>query len=135
MQIQRIQTLWLLLGAVASGVSLIFPWFRVGDVSVDATESVPLLVAAILAVALPLLAIFMYKSLGRQKLVAKLGALFSLLTIGYAVALSTFGPDGADAGVCVLAPVCMAMGGIFDYLAVKGIVRDERLLRSADRLR
>lgn len=134
MQIQRIQTLWLLLGAVASGVSLFFPWFRVGEESIKATESVPLLVLALMAVVIPLLAIFMYKSLGRQKLVAKLAALFSLITIGYAVALSTFGPDG-DAGVCVLAPMCMAVGGIFDYLAVKGIVHDEKLLRSADRLR
>lgn len=135
MQIQRIQTVWLLLAFVAALVSLFFPWFIIDGGGIKITENVPLLVLAILAAALPFVAIFLFKNMRRQKLVARMSALFAVFAIGYALALTWFGPDKDVVKLCVLSTVCMALSGLFDCLAVNGIAHDEQLLKAADRLR
>lgn len=134
MQIQRIQTLWLLLAAIFGGVSLAFKWLKIGSDTVAPFSDPVLITLAVLAVVLSLLGIVLYRNLQRQKLVCRLAALFSLFSVGYVVALSFLGPNPA-AEVIVLGPSLMGVSCFFDCLAVNGIVRDEKLLRAADRLR
>lgn len=134
MQIQRIQSLWLTISFILAIVSLCYPWLKIDGGYVTIQNNVPLLVLALLAVMLPLVAIFLYRNLRRQKLVCSIAALMSLFSIGYVVALSYLGPN-PESEVCIVAPVAMALSGIFDILARRAIVHDEKLLRSADRLR
>ena len=134
MQIQRLQNLYLLLAFIAALVSLNFNWLRIDAIGVSACNNVPLLVLGLLATLLPLLALFLFKNLSRQKLAARLSALFALFTLGYVIALSYLGPN-PEAEVCILAPCLMALGGVLDCLATRAIAADQRLLKSADRLR
>lgn len=94
----------------------------------------PLMILALMATMLPLFALVRFKNLRKQKLCARLGALFALFTVGYVVALSFLGPN-PESEVCILSPCLMALCGILDCLAVRGIIHDEKLLKSADRLR
>lgn len=134
MQIQRLQNLYLLVAFIAALVSLNFNWLKIDDVYVTVGNNVPLLILGLLATILPLLGLFLYKNLRRQKLTARLSALFVLFSLGYAVALSYLGPN-PEAEICILAPCCMALSGILDCLAARAIASDEKLLKSADRIR
>lgn len=134
MQIQRIQNLYLLLAFIVAVVSLNFSWLVVGDVTVTIKNDLPLMILALMATLLPLLGLCRYKNLRSQKLIGRLSALFALFTLGYVIALSYLGPNPA-AEVCILSPCLMAVSGVLDCLAVRGIVSDEKLLKSADRLR
>ncbi len=93
-----------------------------------------MLILTVLATVLPLLAIFMFRNLRRQKLVAALAAFMAVFSLGYVVALSYLGPD-PDGSLRLVAPLCMAASGIFDILGRNAIISDEKLLKSADRIR
>lgn len=134
MQIQRIQTLWLLLAAVCGGLSIAFNWLHIDGVYVTPLNDLMLGVLVGLGILLPLLAIFMYRNTGRQKLVARLGAIISLFAVGYAVALTYLGPN-PEAEIRVAGPIMMAWDCLACIMAARAIARDEKLLRSADRLR
>lgn len=134
MQIQRIQTLWLVLSIIAAAISFAFPWLKIGDEFIGLGNDTPLIVLGILALALPAIGIFLFRNLKRQKNVCKLAALFALSAISYTIVLSIWGPNTA-AEVLILGPSLMVLSGIFDYMALKGICHDEKLLRDSDRLR
>lgn len=134
MQIQRLQNLYLLLAFIAAVVSLNFNWLIVNGTSVTIRSDYPLLILALMATLLPMMALSRFKNLHSQKLITRLSAIFALFTIGYVVALSFLGPN-PEAEVCILSPCLMGLSGIFDCLAVRSIIHDEKLLKSADRLR
>ncbi len=134
MQIQRIQNLYLLLSFIAAIISINFNWLVIGDTSVTIRNDYTIMVLAVVATLLPLLGLFRYKSLRVQKLISRLSALFAIFSVGYVVVLSYLGPN-PEAEICVLAPSLMAISGLLDCLAIRGIIHDEKLLKSADRLR
>lgn len=134
MQIQRLQNLWLLIAFVTAIVSLNYNWLDIAGTYVTIRNNIPLLILTLLATILPLLSLSLYKNLHRQKLAARLSAIFALFSIGYAVALSFLGPD-PEAEICILAPCLMGLSGVADCLALRAIAADERLLKSADRIR
>lgn len=134
MQIQRLQNLYLLIAFIAAVISLNFNWLMIGDAAVTVKNNIPLMVLALMATLLPLMAICRYKKLHSQKLISRLSAIFALFAIGYALALSFLGPN-PEAELCLLSPCLMAISGIFDCLAARAVVSDEKLLKSADRLR
>lgn len=134
MQIQRIQSLWLLLAAVCGALSLCFKWLDINGVFVTPLNDPMLGTLACLAILLPLLAIFMYRNLKRQKLVCRLGVLFALFAVGYAVALSYLGPN-PEADIRIVGPILMACDCLACIMATRAIARDEKLLRDADRIR
>lgn len=134
MQIQRIQSLWLIIAFICALVSLCFPWIETGALSYGAESNPILLIIGLLATILPLIGLFTYRNLRRQKLITLIAALMAVLSLGYVVALSWLGPD-PEVSVTLLAPCLMALSGIFDALARRAIISDEKLLKSADRLR
>lgn len=134
MQLQRLQNLYLFLSFIAAVVSLNFNWLVIGDTAVTIRNNYPLLILALIATILPLLALCRFKNLRAQKLISRLSALFALFSVGYVVALSFLGPN-PEAEVCILAPCLMALSGVLDCLAIRGIIHDEKLLKSADRIR
>lgn len=134
MQIQRIQTLWLILAVIIAAISFAFPWIKIEESFIGLCDNIPMLILGLLASILPLVSIFLFRNLKRQKTTTQLSGLFALVTFSYTVALSFLGPE-KDAKMLILGPSLMVLSCIFDYLALKGINRDAKLLRDSDRLR
>lgn len=134
MQIQRIQTLWLLAAVALATVSLFLPWLTVGQSPVTLWQNIPLAILALLATILPAAAIFMYPNPQRQQTAVGVAAFLAVATLGYLVALTYLGPD-ADVRVALAAPCCMALSGAMDTMARSAIRHDIRRLRDSNRLR
>ena len=92
------------------------------------------LILSILASALALAGICLFKNLRRQKLAAGLCALMGLLSVSYALALTYLTPDSEVVSIAT-GTIPMAIGAIFAIMARNRVIHDEKLLRSADRLR
>ncbi|GAO44912.1 DUF4293 domain-containing protein [Flavihumibacter petaseus] len=140
--IQRIQTVWLALAAVCGFLMARVPLFSatLADKSIRsylASESL-LSFALIIGVAcLATVAIFLYKKRPTQYNMAIIGALLSIVVIG----LQVYAVEGFKKSVPLmqgtykwggLLPIAMV---IFLFLAARGIRKDEKLIKSLDRLR
>lgn len=155
--IQRIQTLFLFLAALASGLMFFFPVaqyygeqhtlafyvthiqdFVPGNPELfSASFLLPLSVLSALVTVLPLLIIFMYKNLTGQLRLVRLNILLDLVLIGlmffyYAEQLRIKTAVEANYDFGVFLPLISL---VFLFLAMKGVKRDIELIRSADRLR
>lgn len=140
MVIQRIQSLWLLIAAVVMGV---FPFvnFGTGYLEGEVLNLCPIgdymmtLVTGVLAAVLYLIDIFLYNNFKLQKSVLAIAQLMSVVTAGlviyYNLAASSNGWAVTWVTGCYLLIVALVMG----MMARRGIVHDEKLLKSADRLR
>lgn len=135
MQIQRLQTLWLAIAVICGTVSFFTPWWSAGSMTMTPASDMMLLILCSLATILPLLAIFMFRNMRRQKQVALLGAAMSVLAIGYSIAM-TYMPDSGGVEITQhFGTIWPAASALADIMARRCIVSDEKLLRSADRLR
>lgn len=142
LMIQRIQSVYLLLGAVALLALLFFDRIWQNEAVAELAWYAPvLLILGAVAVGLAVAAVFMYKDRRRQvKLV--MGAqwatlLFLAAMIGGFLLVGATGllaESAADFGglIALLLPI---LAYIFFFLARKGIERDIELVRSMDRLR
>lgn len=140
--IQRLQSVWLLLAAICAFVTytLVLYSGTVADGSprLFALGDHFLLVAIIIALGLlSLVTIFLFKN---RKLQFRLTILAIVLTIGYLllqyVNIEQFKKDNAiitgSYQVAALLPILMI---IFLIMAARGIYKDEKLVKSLDRLR
>lgn len=133
MQIQRIQSIWLILGLVTALCGLASPWWANANATFGVENSLFLLILGGLAVLLPLLALFMYRNLNRQITTCGLAALMALATVAYAVIAALCGSDALS--IKPFPIVMLALSAIFDLLARRAVKADRELLRSADRIR
>lgn len=133
MQIQRLQNLYLLIALILQVVSLFIPWWKTPQAAIFPYSDPILLIICCLAAAMALIGIFLFKNLRRQKLVAALCALFGLFAVTYGFALSFMDTD--DSVRMALGACPMALGAIMAVMARNRVIHDEKLLRSADRLR
>lgn len=142
MQIQRIQTLYLLAAAICMVVFAFMPMLYIEFPVVDMIDSATLHPydewAAIIPVGfsalLLLLDIFLYNDLRLQKRVLKFGILFTVLSVVltlYMLWVSFAANEPSLSWWTIL----MLVAFVFELLAMKGIRHDDALLRSADRLR
>jgi hypothetical protein len=142
--IQRIQSVYFALAAIFSGLMFAFPFYSVQvlteTVSFRLTSGVAYgLVLNMLAgatIGLPLATIFQFKN---RKLQIMLARVNQLLLAGLLVAC-VLSFDAARSTAADAASVAPAMffpiGGIlFTILAMRGVKKDEALVRSADRIR
>ena len=117
MQIQRLQTLFLLMAGVFMGVYCFFPW-----------PHIALFVVNVVAAVLILLSIFMFNNLSLQKKFTIFNILLVLasitLTIVYDVKIEIF------SGRVFLPAVAL----IFEIWAYVRMSKDQKKLRSYDRL-
>ena len=149
--IQRIQTVWLLLASLISA-TLLLSWHTgyvfAADVAqgfgsvvkrLTVTEHFPTLIIAVMMILVPLIAIFMFKDRKRQKMLTFVSILACLGFISVnLMRIENFKQDTAptptngsyDAGSVI--PVIVL---VFLILAIRGINRDEKLIKSMDRLR
>ena len=127
--IQRIQTLYLLICLVLTVVCM---YFEVG------AENHPWALAAIMAVTgiLEFMGIFLFR---RRALQMRLCTFCIILLVGWYAALVAFAYILGDGLVGEFRPqlwaAIPAINAILLYLAFRGILRDEMLVRSLDRLR
>lgn len=148
--IQRIQTLFLI---IAIGLTIAFLFIPFGYApmfdaatgessltSLKAIDYVGLIVPTVVAVIFMLVAIFTFKNYALQKLMTILGGISLLVVIGvvvYAV-ISPYVDTDPDVTVATV----WGGGGLFavaaliaDFSAYHYICKDERLIRSYDRIR
>ena len=137
--IQRQQSLWLLLAAVASFLSFKFPFYTGNIVENNITRfeeleggsNFFLLALTGASVLISAITIFLYKDRKTQLKLAIVGIMISIvLLILYFTQLRKFS-NGNFALTSILV-VAILMGYI---MAAKGIRRDEKLIKSLDKLR
>ena len=145
--IQRIQTLWLFLASAAALASLKFATYsypvsdiKPGDTNVapaarevyiNGASTVFLIVITVAIAVASMILIFLYKDRPKQKWLTLLVLLASLGNIALYYRESRFYPSGSfnlTALIVFIIPVLL-------FLAFRGIWRDEKLVKSTDRLR
>lgn len=151
--IQRIQTIWLLLAAITISFLLFIPmvtttvgnveyrvlatglYQKTGEVSKQIESYLPLLISTIAAAAMCLVNIFNFKNRTTQKRLIMANV---VLIIGLSFWCSQYakkipgGLETANYNVGMFLPVIAIL---FCILAIRGINNDDKLIRSADRLR
>jgi hypothetical protein len=140
--IQRVQTIWLLLAAVAGFLTTQVPLYA-GTTAAEinkkyiATDSLLLFAVAIIASLLAVIAIFLYKNRATQMKFTALGIVVSVALIALEVwQVGSFERlSGISKGTYywgALLPIAMA---IFFLLAAINIRKDNKLIKSLDRFR
>lgn len=149
--IQRIQSIWLLIAALLGVCVFMFNIISYSYVDPSAggevTKGVKLMeysyllaLLAMILVALPLVAIFMFKNRKRQ---VNMALLSIVLNIGFVIFHVTYikdsylsslkiPPQSTSFGIASFIPVAAI---VFLAMAISGIRKDEKLVRAADRLR
>lgn len=147
---QRIQTVFLIIAIVALGVALVQPIWQAGTANASVTLTPfylahndtysywPYSLTAILAVAGITLAMITIRRYDNRPLQIKLGALNSLILAGFMFSavmftskLSEQQQGSVGMGWLLLAGVAV----ISNWLAIRFIRRDERMVRDSDRIR
>ena len=121
--IQRIQTVYMLIVAIVAGLPVLF--------GLDWIRTIVFALSAVLAI----YSIFKYKKRSVQQWLNWLNILINFTLLGIFVYRMLNSPGESfisEKGVGVFAPV---LSIVFLFLANKAIRRDEKLVKSADRLR
>lgn len=152
--IQRIQTIWFFLAAVVAALLFCIPasHFTVGSDSeaaftltalglqgVDETTlrySWGILTFSILQTILPIVALLSYKNRKRQKLLSTCMLLGHILLLGTIIAYSYAYASDLKASVGYYYGMALpVVGYILVRLALRGVQKDEELIRSTERFR
>lgn len=137
--IQRIQTLWLLLATVCAFITLKFSFYS-GNKMVNnqkqfshltANENILLTILSVTVGIAALILIFFYKDRKMQMRLISLDLLLSLLNIYLYFSATKNFVEGRVDWSCIFVFVIP----IFLFLAAKGVYRDQKLVKSMDRLR
>lgn len=137
--LQRIQSIWLLFAAAFDAVTFRFP-FYIGDwsrdtiyqlVDLDARTTIWFTILTVLSAVLAIVTIFLYRNRKLQLRLTYLGIFITavLLTL-YFVEIAHF-----NTGTIALWAIFYFAILICFILAARGILKDEKLIRSMDRLR
>ena len=135
--LQRIQTIYLLLSALAMGA--LYLWFPVvtdADGALVMEKNEPLLIGLMIgSVVLTLVSILNFKKRQLQFVMNRLNIILNFVLLGVFVYRSLSVSGGtlvSEKGIGVLIPIISI---VFLVLANKAIKRDEDLVKSVDRLR
>ena len=145
--LQRKQSIWLLIAALLNACVLFFDLYRWHDMvngadtkyEVRVTNEFPLLLIILLCTILPLVAIFMFRQRKRQVLVS----FVSIVSVLGFIALMLFKvgqktkaiPAAISNGTYWIGAVLPIVSLLFLILAIAGIRKDDKLVKSMDRLR
>lgn len=138
MVIQRIQTLMLLIAVILMAIFCLTPYgiqaAEPENVAIFVKDAPVFLVLNLVIAALLVITIFMYKDLRRQKRMTILSMV--LICVSIVTGLFILGRAYDSASPVLLGGVSLlVLALIFGLLAYRGMSRDHKLLRSADRLR
>ena len=132
--IQRIQSIWLLLASVAAFIVIRFPFYYASTpnaLEITGSSSTGLLITLAFSAFISFISIFLF---GNRMLQIKATLLNLLLSavIGYLVFQTSI---ANPAGGFTIYSIALFTLPLFQILAVVKIYKDERLVKSADRLR
>lgn len=150
--IQRIQTIWFFLAAVAIALLLMIPmvskvvndseyWinaiglYQKTNAKTMLDLFIPVAILTILSAVLLLFTIFSYKDRKKQKNFALISLVFILVLSVLSYIYMAKMPDGLEGVQYKPGAFLPFISIIFIGLGVRGINNDERLIKSADRLR
>ena len=138
--IQRSQSIWLLLASVCAFLSIEFPFFYVNSIvpgvateAFTAKSKILLVVLTSVLGALLLFLIFLYKNRKLQLRITLLAFIISLLNI-YLYFQYGYMDVAVKPGIA-LSSVFVFLIPVFCIMAMLGIRRDVKLIRSLDRIR
>lgn len=129
--IQRVQSLWLLAAVAVMAVFCFLPFGSVAGKAVEVASDIFVLVPALVSALLCLVAIFLYRSHGRQKAVIVASMAFALISEAFALVALLFADLSSLSWALLLPPAAV----VAQIAAWRGVSADQRLLRSYDRLR
>ena len=152
---QRIQTVFLGIAVLAGLLMFLFPvatlvlpddggtvWYTIADISIPGEETTipwPVLALVIMVAGINAATIFLYKNRVTQLRLIKLNlvlatGLLAATVLYIDVAMGSFVEQGLEPsyGLALLMPVLIM---VFTFLANRSIKKDEKLVRSMDRLR
>jgi hypothetical protein len=137
--IQRIQSLWLLLAAVAGGLAFQFPFYsgqrdyngQLAYAEMTATYNIPIIIFVCIAVVGAIHAIFSYSKRKYQFNITLIALIASIV----AIVLMFLRTGDFRNGQVSLGSVCMFLVPVFLFLGARGIRNDDKLVKSMDRLR
>lgn len=145
--IQRIQTVWLFLASLLSGALFISPLYKYNLNSsmgietqlLQANNFYPLLIVAVIMTLVPLAAIFMYGDRKKQK---RMSFIFILSCVSFITImvmriahLRTSIQGISNDQYAIPGSVLPFIAAVFGAMAIFNINKDEKLVRSMDRLR
>ena len=138
--IQRIQSVWLLLAAVCAFLTLKVSFYTghlINDqqrllASLNSTTTIPIVIAAVAVGIGSLITIFLYKDRKLQMRIAfaTFAASILLIFLYFSYVNSKY-----SEGTCDLTAPVVIIIPIFILLAIRAIYKDEKLVKSVDRLR
>lgn len=140
--IQRKQSLFLLVAALLNVCLLLVPfyrWHEPGDTTwheLRLNTFFPAFIVAIVIILLPLVAIFMFRK--RKQQVAMCGVTIVSITAFVSMMLAKVGnlvPPTATDGTYWIGAALPVISFVFIILAIAGIRKDDKLVKSMDRLR
>ena len=145
--IQRIQSVFLLLASAAAFALFAFPFASTQDAvsasamfadsQYDLSDNIALLILFCLAGGLAFISIFMFKNRKTQLLLGRFAIVANLIGLVLAIALfmqdrENLGSVDPDDGIGLYLPIAFL---VFALLATRFITKDEKLVKSMDRLR
>ncbi|MBS1772715.1 MAG: DUF4293 domain-containing protein [Bacteroidetes bacterium] len=146
--IQRIQSVWLLLAALCNAGLFYFDFYHAElnnsgvllNTSIRVNDHYPSMLIALAITILPLVAIFLFKQRKRQRTMV---ALCMIFTIGFISEMimrvtnfsNSIAPQSAGTTSYSIGAVLPVIAIIFMFMAIRGINKDEKLVKSLDRLR
>ena len=141
--IQRTQSLWLLLAAVAAFLTLKLHFYTGNTIqegmgmkqftAITAQSSIPLLIATVATGLTALIAIFLFKDRKLQMKIVLASLVLSILDLLlFYMQTKKFIPGEGNYGISALVALIIPILLIF---ALRGIYRDQKLVKSLDRLR
>lgn len=147
--IQRKQSLWLFIAALLNSGVLFFDIYHTGNTQtmangaavVNKTEQLrvgnnfPLLIIALVMILIPLITIFMFRNRKRQIRLSAVSIVATLSFLGMALALANKVASASPGGSYWLGAILPVISLVFLIMAMAGIRRDEKLVKSVDRLR
>ena len=132
--IQRVQSLWLLAAVAVMAVFCVLPFGSVAGKAIEVASDIFVLVPALVSALLCLVAIFLYRSHGRQKAVIVASMAFAIISEAFAL-VGVHVADGAGFSSLSWTLLLPPAAVVAQIAAWRGVNADQRLLRSYDRLR
>ncbi|HWB25439.1 MAG TPA: DUF4293 domain-containing protein [Chitinophagaceae bacterium] len=144
--IQRVQSLWLLLASACAFFTMKFPFYSghlktiegaqinvVVNTPLAAVDSIPIVTLTVASAICSLITIFLFKDrkLQMRLTVANLIASIIIIALYFLNMRSNYAEMGLPLVTCAFAFAVP----VFLLLAMRGIYRDQRLVKSMDRLR
>jgi peptidoglycan/LPS O-acetylase OafA/YrhL len=135
--IQRIQTLWLVLAAIVMALLFYFPVYMINGTAVSIGNNFIAIVLAALSIILSLVTLFSFKKRKNQVILTWLNILVCVLLLGWLFYLIHQNkiPETLNDGYYWVGAFIPLVDIVLLFLAKRGIRKDEKLVKSLDRLR